>query len=472
MAAAATDQIIDLFAGPGGWDLAARALDLDPLGIEWDDAACATREAAGLRTLQADVADLDPRATLINHFADQGAGPTALWGLIASPPCQAFSMAGQGAGRRALDTYRDAIARWAEGKPPSRDELDEACEDERAHLILEPLRWTLALRPRWVACEQVEPVLPLWEAVAGALTEAGYSTWTGVLSAEQYGVAQTRKRAFLLASLDGPVKPPPATHQRYIAPRRKEAQEDSLFDAGDAERIVVPEDRDLSPWVSMAEALGWQGAVRTNNFTAIARDPDGRRTKSGSVPYERQADAPAPTVDTSAGNWKLRANAQANATERCLDEPAPTITGGHDHGERRWVHDRPAPTIVTTRRSDEGIVVGRQLPEGEGRNVGGHGWTSERPATTVAGDTRVHPPGHKVNGEDLAAGRDGYEERRGANAVRVSLAEALVLQSFPPDYPVQGTKTKQFEQVGNAVPPLLALAVLRAVVPAELAEAA
>jgi DNA (cytosine-5)-methyltransferase 1 len=42
--------VIDLFAGPGGWDLAAQSLGMEVVGVELDDAACATREAAGLRT--------------------------------------------------------------------------------------------------------------------------------------------------------------------------------------------------------------------------------------------------------------------------------------------------------------------------------------------------------------------------------------------------------------------------------------
>lgn len=56
---------LDLFAGPGGWDCGARDLGIDPLGIELDPTACATREAAGLRTLCGDVAQLDPAS-----FAD------------------------------------------------------------------------------------------------------------------------------------------------------------------------------------------------------------------------------------------------------------------------------------------------------------------------------------------------------------------------------------------------------------------
>lgn len=38
-----------------------------------------------------------------------------------------------------------------------------------------------------------------------------------------------------------------------------------------------------------------------------------------------------------------------------------------------------------------------------------------------------------------------------------------MLQTFPPDYPWQGTRTAQYRQVGDAVPPLLAHRIVAAV---------
>ena len=268
-------KVVDLFAGPGGWDLAATELGLDPLGIEWDDAACQTREANGLRTLQADVATLDPA-----DFA-----PCDL--LIASPPCQAFSMAGNRDGEHDLELIGLVMADLAAGRIPADDESEWA--DPRSRLVTEPLRWVRELRPSRIALEQVPPVLPLWERTARYLREWGYAVWTGVLSSERYGVPQTRKRAILMASLDGPVHPPRPTHQSYVP--------------GEPARAEHTLEGELLPWVSMAEALGWAGAVNT--------DRSGERADE-----QYESTEPGPTVTARARRWHK------------VDVPAPTVTAG------------------------------------------------------------------------------------------------------------------------------------------------
>lgn len=242
---------VDLFAGPGGWDYAAAQLGLDPLGIEWDDAACATREAAGLRTEQADVASLDPL-----DFA-----PCDL--LIASPPCQAFSRAGKQEGIKDLPHVYEAAAAIAGGD----DIAAIRWRDSRAALVIEPLRWALALEPTFCAWEQVPDVLPFWRCCAEFLEQAGWCTWVGVLEAERFGVPQTRERAILLASRLGPIEPPKPTHQRYVK--------------GEPQRHDVTLEGEILPWVSMAEALGWNADVPAPTVTA------GGGTNGGPEPFGR-----------------------------------------------------------------------------------------------------------------------------------------------------------------------------------------
>lgn len=438
---------LDLFAGPGGWDHGIEELGIRPLGIEWDDAACKTREARGLATLQADVSELDP--------ADFEAEL-----LIGSPPCQAFSAAGKGDGNKDVPLILQAAHALSDGEDV-RATMRERCADKRSLLVVEPLRWALALKPRWIALEQVPPVLVLWEHFADLLAQHGYECWVGTLQAEQYAVPQTRERAILLASLDGTPRPPEPTHQRYIAPR-KEADGERLFDAGERQRIVAPGEEHLLPWISMAQALGWDEGTAEYR---LARG-EGMSERHGQRPNTPD-DRPAPAMTSKARTATWIVTDRWSYDVRCTgsrprseDDPAPTITSaGLAKRRDQWVRERPAPTIVTTRRSKDGLLVGRQMAEGEGENVGGWGW--ERPATTVAGDSRIFQPG-------------GHHEpgKQSQNAVRVTLAEAAVLQGFPPDYPFQGSRSKQFEQVGNAVPPPLASAVITSLLGSELAQRA
>jgi len=344
-------RIRDLFAGPAGWDEGAASLGLhDILGIEWDPDACATAEAAGharagrtvtVRTGKrdkrvregADVALLDPYETC---------GPD-LDGLIASPPCQGFSMAGKGLGRRDSARIIRAVGDLAAGRD-CLPELRGHIKDPRSALALEPLRWALAVEPDWTCWEQVPAVLPLWEACAEALRADGYSVWTGDVQAEQYGVPQTRKRAVLIASRYRQVGRPVPTHSRYHS------------------RTPDKLDPGVQKWVSIADALPYvSGYFRTDDQDRASARP------------------------------------VANA-------PAATIKGGNGGGSC--------------------LEVGF-----------------------------VKEPGHRVSASSAA--RKGGPQGR-----RATIREVGLLQAFPADYPWQGSKTAQYRQVGDAVPPLLAAHVL------------
>lgn len=383
--------VIDGFAGPGGWTEGLRMLGLRDVGLEWDEAACKTRAAAGHTTIRCDVSSF-----ILTPLVGK------VWGLIQSPPCTKFSTAGNGLGRQFIDVLADGIRRMMRGED-CRQELHEriypvaltarqetnharpaekqwpaskveaaAMEDTVATvLVLEPARFLYALivqrggrgRPlEWAAFEQVPSVLPLWEVYGEELRRLGWSVWTGRLNAANYGIPQTRERAVLIASMVRKVAPPEPTHAKVSEP--------DLFGPG------------LPQWVSMATALGLDGTETVNTR-------GDRKTPGGN---EFPAAGPSWALTEKARSWTLRSG--------------PGRAGG------QWIYSRPATTVCAT--------------------------------------NRVSPPGHRdrsTNGESQFSNPD---------TVYITVPEAATLQSFAADYPWHGTRTKQFEQVGNAVPPLLA----------------
>lgn len=384
--------IVDLFAGAGGWDEGLRQLGCRAVGIDNDQLACETARSAGHERVEGNVAALDPQS-----FGQ-------VWGLIASPPCQAYSTAGKGLGR--IDKPRViACAHELAVGNDTRTEHRAACLDDRSLLTVEPLRWTLALRPRWVAMEQVPPVLELWTLFAGLLAIHGYETAVGVLRAEQYGVPQARRRAFLIASLDGPIRLPEPTHQSY-----------------DPRRHNVPEsERHLPRWVSMAQALGWSdpAVVHTNNQTDSGRRPQG---------LTRSLDRPAHTLDTASGSWTIEPTPPQTTQRSRLGERLPEACERHMHERQARATDTPP----------DGVPA----------------WAHRRPATTVCGDSRILAPGYWPRND---APRGAVRPK----PVRVTVEQAAILQGFRHDYPWHGSRTQRFTQIGNAVCPPLARHVLR-----------
>lgn len=475
-------DVLDLFAGPGGWDEGLKILiaELEKVcvGIEKDYDACATAEAAGHLRYQRNIAKLDPL-----DFNPR------LWGLIASPPCQGFSAAGHGSGRADATMLLDAIRSIDVTIPGDIDTkiagLHRKMHDHRSVLALEPLRWALALRPEWVAWEQVPAVLPIWEACAEVLRRVGYDVKVAKLHAEQHGVPQTRSRAILIGSRTRAVNMPTPAYSKYYA--------------HDPERL----DSGVLKWVSMAEALNWGMTARPYPSVTAgtagggadpmmlggsgAREVVAREEAEGRWKYvssqsidggdraERQSDQPAVTITgtSRSATIEMIASSRSRAPRRSIDLPSPTIIGGDDVFNRRFEVpsdqveyvggsavnstrrdlDRPAPTVLFG-ESANAVDWEAKAPV-ESVQFCGAGVTSQDSAGQRPRDH--DEPAHTLTGKGTAALKSGILSRR------VTVQEAAILQSFRSDYPWSGSKTSQFQQVGNAIPPLLAHVILKEV---------
>lgn len=161
-------------------------------------------------------------------------------------------------------------------------------------------------------------------------------------------------------------------------------------------------DDGVLPWVSMAQALGEQyadAAIRSNYGTG--GDPAARGV--------RETSQPAATVTSKVDRnlWMLRGNQKPGPGRRDVDADGYQVRSA----------DAPAQTLT-------------------GRGCRPYNW---QPVAATPGDTSQ--PG----------------------SIRVTVTEAAVLQSFPPDYPFQGSNSDRYRQLGDAVPPLLARAIVSAI---------
>lgn len=386
-------DFIDIFAGPGGATMGGHLLGLVDLGIEWDASACATRKAAGLNTIQADVRDIDP----LDYVGVKG-----LW---ASPPCQGFSRAGlmKGHGDAALILAHikkcEAALDWV-----APDASDWA--DDKSELVLEPLRWVFQMEPEWTVWEQVPFVQIIWDACVPVLELLGYNVWTGKVSAEQYGVPQSRERAILIASKKREVSRPKPTHSKYyprdpkkldegvlpwvtmaqalgwgmpsrpyitIAAGTSKGGQDTLMAGGSGARRVVFDAHDSGDWVDQPDDHPLR-VQRSNYSHGSASDTAEERGRGVRLPDEpsmvltgrppqwldiNDTDDPDPTVQRAI--TRLRNNTSANAAVRDLDQPAPTMYFGARLNSMFWEMGdvrakngtvrplrRPSPTLTAS----------------------------------------------------------------------------------------------------------------------------
>ena len=505
-------KALDLFAGTG-WGVACKRLGIKEAGVEIMPEAIATRTANGMETIYNDVWDG------IKLTAEQHRERFGSYGLlIASPPCQTFSLAGKGAGRAALDEVLEAIEFHAYKDADALLRFGEQ-HDMRTALVLTPLAYVWRDRPRLVAMEQVPTVLPVWEACAEVMRAWGYEVKVEILNAEQYGVPQTRKRAILVARRGGPASLPAPTHSKYYSTNPTKL------------------DADVKKWVSMAEALGWEDISLRPEIegwkwkdapaTTIAGDPritarehhyHGEQSKTSlrltlpeatalqSFPGGRGlTDRPSPTITgggTEAGGAEpiakyheryTSAPGWVGSTDRLTTDEAAALQsypvalknmgrGMVDRYGERPGRDSTQPAF-TLRASAGGTEPGgfvlQEIEDGPKRKltVDEASILQSYPTHLAASGTScqvvdprpVTSPAPTITGAGNAewgmrptravGARDRDPSGRG-----VTIHEAATIQSYEPPFIWCGTKTKKFLQIGNAVPPLMAEAILAALI--------
>lgn len=389
-------KVIDLFAGAGGMGLGFEMANYCvELSLEIDKWAC--------ETLQRN----RPNHTIVN--ADiQGYRSndeiSSLYGeepdvIIGGPPCQGFSIAG----------------------PAKKDP-----QDPRNSLFLEFAQWVKHLQPKIFVMENVKGILArrnsdgerVTDIIEYEFTRMGYNLDIWLLNAAHFGVPQNRERVFFVGNRLGLdcINAPPQTH---CSPNNPNESQRSLFENEDTKRTV-------SIWDAISDLP---------ELDAGQGSEEQRFTSPPHTEYQKWV----------RGNSKVLYNHVAMNHSKRLVERFRQIDWGESSSD-------VSSEFMPRARNGNGKVSNRVYDQNNRRLY------PHRPSHTIAASfyaNFVHPFQHR----------------------NITAREGARVQSFPDSYRFMGKKTTpshkllerenrldekhlcQYNQIGNAVPPLLARAI-------------
>jgi DNA (cytosine-5)-methyltransferase 1 len=332
--------------------------------------------------------------------------------LVGGTPCQSFSIAGM---RGGLD-------------------------DDRGNLALEFCRLAQREKPRWIVWENVPGVLSSsggrdFGSILGALEDIGYGLAYRVLDAQYFGVAQRRRRVFVVGYL-GDWRPAAAVlferhsmsgHPAPSREKRQEATDTAATGTGDS-GCLGRERPDLAGPLTAGMHKGPRGteAVESGHVIASTFNEDGTaRTLTarydGSPCVDRGPDVVGTlrahhpgtagvqsdtdhivAVDTSGGGSQLEWPAEIAPTLNAAFSDKQGLENQHINGGAGWF----VPTLAFTARdygadATENLApTMRSLTKGaDGHQSGSHGLAVAYPINTQLG----------LRGPDVSnTSRDGF----------------------------------------------------------------
>lgn len=387
---------IDLFAGAGGFGVGFELAGFHvPFSLEMDMWACDT-----LRYNHPEMTVLQQDIRdFTTHSSVRNICSLNPDIVIGGPPCQGFSIAG----------------------PAKKDP-----KDPRNSLFINFAQWIEFLQPKAFVMENVKGLLSrkntegerVIDIINNTFSELGYAVEVWVLNAAEYGVPQIRERIFIVGNKHGGVfGPPPKTHSLQLS-LVKESQL-SIF--GNVESV---------PAITL-----WDAISDLPELNAREGEEEQAYTKEPLTNFQRWA---------RNGQAQLYNHVAMDHSSR-LVERFKHIKWGESSSDVPEEHG-------ARRRNGNGILSGVNYDQN---------------------NRRLHPhkPSHTIAASFYANFIHPFQHRN------LTAREGARIQSFPDHYRFMGKKTVvshkllhreerfdekflcQYNQVGNAVPPILARAI-------------
>jgi DNA (cytosine-5)-methyltransferase 1 len=285
-------------------------------------------------------------------------------------------------------------------------------DDKRNHLFKDFLRVVSSLKPKAVLIENVPGIVSLAcgtvvEQIYQELEEMGYTVKHRILFAGHYGVPQMRFRTVFIAirHFKGEITFPDPEYNASAVANFTGARELCLSVPPLFAQVLKPY---TTVWDAMSDL------PQIENGTTISPKKYARSPQNAYQEYLRT------------GNTELTAHCSAKVAQVNLDRLKHIPQGG---SWRDIPYDLLPAGLKRARRSDHTKRYGRLHPDALCSTV----LTKCDPHW----GSFFHPTQDRV----------------------ISIREAARIQSFPDSYQFSGSITQQYEQIGNAVPPLLGRAI-------------
>ena len=378
--------------------------------------------------------------------------------VVGGPPCQAFARVGRSK-LREIDAHPDAFR-----------------HDPRAKLYAPYLNYVKSYCPVAILMENVPDVMNFGghnipEEICEVLERLGYVCAYTLLNAAYYGVPQTRERMFLIAyhhQMAASVSFPAPTNWIDLPPGYEGSRQVALkllskgeFFAEAHSYVVPPEATDaLEPAVTAQEAIGDLPEIDARSLMRRGVLKRGARRFDELIAYDDSR--PVSVYAQAMKDW-----AGFEAGDGVYDHVIRYLPRDYSLFARMKEGDQyPEAHKLALKMLDE--QLSELAKKGIRMRHGSDDYVNLKSSIVPPYDASKFPNkwrkisrDHPVRTIMAHLSKDGYSHIHydSAQARTISVREAARLQSFPDGFIVAGAMNQAFQQIGNAVPPLMAKAI-------------